>query len=253
MFFVSKAANECEQQAQQLHLNTDLQCSICYGAHHGKYCIRRLQRCFECHVRIKQKIDHAKNCGAREWYQSHKYVDLYVKIPSVRATISFGIPIAYALDGSFVDAKPGNELFSGMADVLFKFVSKSTIIIKTTGFTRIRLPVIVREKNGTFTERVIFMTSQDRTMVAANSSRIVYRPNLFNDFEHNTPLVLLLTDDFKDVSVDVNSGGKVYNCHLTPTPDGKKLKIPDDLQVKSQQFMPKLFDAELPSKKSKCQ
>lgn len=37
------------------------------------------------------------------------------------------------------------------------------------------------------------------------------------------------------------------------TPDGKKFKIPDDLEVKSQNFLPKLLDAEFLSKKSKRQ
>lgn len=176
---------------------------------------------------------------------------MYVKIPAVRASISFGDVISYISRGELVNPKEGTELFSGTADVLFKFASQSLHVLKTTGYTRIRLPVIVREKNGGFRERIVFFTSHDRTLVAANSSRVVNQLNFLNDYEHNTPLVLLLSNGCKKLSVEVNSGGKTYKHDINTTDDGAKFSIPDDLQIKSNNFSPKLFDAELQLKKSK--
>lgn len=98
---------------------------------------------------------------------------MYVKVAVVRAKISFEKPIHYIFDGSFVAAATGAQLFSGMADILCKFESPSVIAIATTGFTRVRLSIIVREKNGLLMERLVLLTSQDRTIVAANSARLV--------------------------------------------------------------------------------
>lgn len=198
---------------------------------------------------VQSTKDHAENCGARKWYRSEKYVDMYVKIPAVRVTISFQKPIQFLLHGAFVLPKPGSELFLGMADVLFKFASQSEISLKTTGFTRVRLPVIVRENNGTFTERIVFMTSHDRTVVAANSSRAVNQSNVLNGFEHNTPLVLFLPNGCAELSVDVSSGGQTFKYNIDVAPDGK-FNIPNDLEIKWNQFQPKPFDAEFPTKKS---
>lgn len=197
----------------------------------------------------KTEDDHAKSCGARSWFRSVKYMDMYVKMSAVRAMIEFNKPICYELNGSFIKATPEAELFSQMADVHFKFVSESKIELTTTGFTRIRLPVFVRDKNGAYTERLVIMTSHDRTIVAANSSRPVNQANALTGFEHNTPLLLLVQDGSTMVSVDVHSGGNIdtYKMHSI----GEKFVIPNDLDVKAQTFVPKLFDAEFPAKKLK--
>lgn len=176
---------------------------------------------------VRKESDHAKNCGVKNWYRSEKYVDLYVKIPAVRATISFASPVSYVYDGNFLEAKPDIELFSGMGDVQFKFASQSKIVLKTTGFTRIRLPVVVRQNNGQYTERIIFMTSHDRTIVAANSSRNVNQANFLNGFEHSTPLLLLLSGGCVKLSVDVNSGGMIHKYAINVPANGEKFEIPD--------------------------
>lgn len=226
---------------------TDAACLLCYGAHHGEYCQPCWEKCFECHLPVQAKADHAENCGAKDWFVSEKYVDAYVKIPAVRATFSFTKPISYLLYGKFVEAKPGMELFSDMADVLFEFESKTKVVLKTTGFTRIRLPVVIQDKN-IFTERIVFMTSHDRTIVAANSSRVVNDTNVLAEYEHNTPIVLLLETCTK-LAVDVFSGGKIHKYEVEVAADGKKFQIPTDLSVKSKNVTPKMFDAYFPSKK----
>lgn len=93
------------------------------------------------------------------------------------------------------------------------------------------------------------MTSHDRTAVAAKSSRVLNEANILADHEHNTPLVLLLDSACATVTVEIYSGGCTH--HYTMTFDGKKFKIPDDFNVASNNFVPKLFDAELPFKKMK--
>lgn len=149
-----------------------------------------------------------------------------------------------------MDAQPGLNVFSATADVQFKFASQSKIVLKTTGFTRIRLPVVTIERKGTkdiHTERIVFMTSADRTIVAANSSRIVNEANVLSEFEHNTPLVIF-HQAFSKMSVDIYSSGAVYNYQIDVATDNRYW-IPAELSVKSNNFTPKLFDADLPVKK----
>lgn len=110
-----------------------------------------------------------------------------MKIPAVRAEITFQKSVNFFLNGKFTEALPGMDLFSAMADVQLKFVSRTTLELKTTGFTQIRLPVAVKEQKGpseTYTERIVFMTSGDRTLVAANSSCVVHQSSIAAEFEH---------------------------------------------------------------------
>lgn len=225
-------------------------CTICYGAHHGENCRRFWERCFECHVPAQSKTDHAEKCHAKDWFKSEKYVNVYVKKPAIRSTITFEMPIRYLLYGEFVEAKTGMELFSAVADVHFEFVSPSKIAIKTSGFTRIRLPVIVDETDQTFTERLVFMTSHDRTLVAANSSRVVNHSNILSDFDHNTPLVLVLSGSVK-CSVEVHSGGSIQKFDIEAV--NKRFVIPDELNVHAKKFELRQFDADFPYQKMKRQ
>lgn len=228
---------------------------MCYGAHHdgGKHCKRFWERCFECHVPVKAKNDHSENCGAKNWLQSERYIEIYAKTAAIRATFSFQKAIKYLLYGEWVEAKSEMEVFSGMADVIFQFTSQSKLVLKTTGFSRIRLPVVVKENgpNGVYTERMVFMTSHDRTLVGANSSRVVNESNVLTEFEHNTPLVLLLSGDLAKMTVEVYSGGNIHKYEVGVVANGKKFLIPDQLDVKSKNFAPRTFDADIPLKKIK--
>lgn len=226
-------------------------CRYCYDENHGKNCRRYWEKCFECHVPAQEKTDHAENCGVKNWFQSEKYVDMYAKIPAVRAEITFEKSVSFFLNGKFTEAVPGIDLFSAMADVQLKFVSRTTLALKTTAFTRIRLPVVVKEQKGssdTYTERIVFMTSGDRTLVAANSSRVVHQSSIAAEFEHNTPMVLLV-QPFTKMTVDVHSGGRVHSYVVDYGFDGSRFRVPEELNVKSLTFTPKLFDAEIPVKK----
>lgn len=179
---------------------------------------------------------------------------MYVKVPVVRATISFNEPIHYVLGGAFVEAVAGVQLFSGMADALFKFESTSKIGIATTGFTRIRLSVIIRDKKGTLMERLVFLTSQDRTLVATNSARLVNEQNYLQDVEHNTPLVLCFPNGCSKVLVNVaesSGNSRKFEIGVTSTANGPKFQIPDGLDVKCRTAAPNLFDADFASKKMK--
>lgn len=224
-------------------------CMFCHGAHHGISCKRLLSRCYDCHNSITKKQDHAENCSAKDWFKSEN-VDVYVKIPAVRMVISFGTPIHYMLNGLLLEAQSGSELFSGMADAHFKFETSSKITIKTTGYTRIRVPII-HVNNGRFIEKLVLITSHDRTVIAAAGSRIVSEGNILNDVEHNTPIVLFLFGAYVNISIDAHSGGNVHNYDVLFDHLSKKYEIRKDLDVKSNNFATKMFDADLPIKKYK--
>lgn len=230
-------------------------CTFCHGAHHDSSCEKILSRCFDCHVSITKKQDHVESCSASDWLKSD-YVDIYVKIPAVRMVISFGSPIHYMINGSPTLAQAGTELFSSMADAHFKFETSSKITIKTTGFTRIRVPIVIRDNNGReprFTEKLVLMTSLDRTVIAAAGSRIVSETNILNDFQHNTPIVLFLFGPDVNIKIDAYSGGIIHKYDVAFDYFSKKYEIPKDLDVKSNHFATKMFDADLPIKKFKRQ
>ena len=179
---------------------------------------------------------------------------MYAKSSAMRARITSVKPFWYLSNGTFVRAEGGHELFSGMADVHFKFESNSQIVVKTTGFSRVRLPLIVRTKNGsswTHKEKIVFMTSHDRTVVAAFSSRIVNESNALNEYEHNTPLVLAIDDACAQLSLEIRSGGRSYQYQIAATSDGMKFQIPAEIDVVSANYTPKFFEAEMPTKKLK--
>lgn len=118
----------------------------------------------------------------------------------------------------------------------------------TTGFTRIRIPIICAHKYGhgtAFVEKLVLMTSHDRTMVAAHGNRIVSKENMVGDFGYNTPLVLVVDgDDDVTFSIKIHSrGGRVDE--YTVEYARKKFQIPNELDVKSTVFTPKEFDAVL--------
>lgn len=241
--------NDPLQQFLNEEVQQRIDCLVCYGAHHGEHCRQLWERCFECHLPAQCNTDHAEKCSSKARFRSEQYVEPYVKAAALRLAISFDKQVRYLSSGQFVSAKVGEELFSGLADCHFKFISHRQIELKTTGFTRIRLPLVTQEANGTLTERLVLITSHDRTAVAVKSSRVVSQANILADHEHNTPLVLILDSACATVSVDIYSGGCSYQYVITF--DGKKFKIPDDLNIASNDFVPKLFDAEFPFKKMK--
>lgn len=174
---------------------------------------------------------------------------MYVKPSAVRISIKSAVPLGYLSDNAFVNASADIDLFSGDADVHIKFMSPTTLVIRTTRFTRIRLPVVINDAYASYTERLVLMTSHDRSLVAALSSRVVQESNILTDVEHNTPLVVMLPGACADLTVEVNSGGQFHNYTIKATRDGKKYEVPDDLNVTSKHFKPMPFDAKFPARK----
>lgn len=223
-------------------------CMVCYGLHHSVECQRgKLGNCYECHVPIKHYDDHAQNCGAKQFFFSEK-VDKYVMIPSTRCIISFEAPINISLNGKIQMAQPGMQLFSSMSDAYFKFESSSKLIVMTTGYSRIRLPIVVQEGLDSI-ERLVLFTSHDRAILAALGCRTIVNENYFGDYQHNTPLVLHTLQNPSDLTVEVHSaGGRINAFKIAYRRDKNKFEIPLELDVKSKHFPPMTFDAPQPIK-----
>lgn len=210
-------------------------------------------RCFECHIPAKRVDDHAENCGSK-WYVS-RYEDIYVKIPAVRCVLRLGQPVRILKDGDFVEVPIDCTWFSPMADVLFKISAAGTIKILTSAFTRIRVPIVVDVVGATMKEKLVFVTSADRTMVCANSSRMCHPINAIGQFKSNTPIVLGIVGDVNTVlHVEIHSRGAYvhhYDIPLVFTDREGKFKIPEELDIASSKFNAASFDADIPQKKSK--
>lgn len=212
--------------------------------------------CFECHIPVKRISDHAQQCGSK-WYISPGE-NVYVKIPTIRCVLRFEIPFRLLMDGKFIEIKRDGFYFSRMADTLFKISKSDQIELFTTGFTRIRIPIVVKEDGRTniFKEKMILMTSADRTIVCANGARQINPNNSFDTFKHNTPLVLCIAGDIgHTVHVEVHSSGANVNRYQIPwlidenRADRNIFQIPRELDIASKVFDLNQFDADLPQKK----
>lgn len=245
------------------HFNTNQQLAHCRDIDNPEIAnvthpinTRQLEKCFECHATIHSAVDHVETCGAKDWFIS-KPTSVYVKCPVIRCEIHFKSQPKVNFKGDAINVQVGMKFFSSMADVYFKFESSTKVILLTTGFTRIRLPIVVAIKKGSttiFMEKLVLITSQDRTIVAAHSSRQVDESSVLNQFEHNTPLVFIIPSkqDAK-LTVNIHSAGPKVDVHEIEYHDRVgKYVVPDILDIKSTAFVPKPFDAKLPLKKAKC-
>lgn len=207
-----------------------------------------LDRCFECHAVCRNLGDHAEICPVKQWFVS-KPMEKYVKIPSIRWSISSESPISVLLNGHAQPAQPGLKLFSGISDAYFQFESYDKVVLMTTAYTRIRVPIVIEDDPGKLTEKLVLFTSPDRALVCARGSRRIFEDNATGDYEHNTPLVLYMLNSPFNLNIKVHSaGGQVNTFRIPYQGSDKKFSIPDQLDVKSPQMVHMKFDATLPSK-----
>lgn len=208
-------------------------------------------RCFECHVPAKRVDDHAEKCSSK-WYIS-LYQDVYVKMPAVRCVLKLGQPVRILKDGNFIDVQTDCIWFSPMADTLLKISVAGTVELLTTGFTRIRIPILI--DGETLKEKLVLVTSADRTIVCAKSSRVCDPNNAIGQFKYNTPIVLGIVGGVNTmVKVEIHSQGAIvrhYDIPLVFTDRNSKFEIPQELDIGSTTFNAASFDADIPQKKCK--
>lgn len=218
-------------------------CPTCFGAQHTNDCGKRyLESCFECHLPIDRVEDHAKFCSVKYSF-ARQYTEVYVKIATTRCELSFKSQLYYLHNGHAIEAGAGTKLLSCASDSYFRILSSQKIALMTSGFTRIRIPIVV--EGALNIEKIVLMTSLDRSMVAANGSRIVSRDNILKDYEHNTPLVLyMIGKQDLGFSVSVYSiGGKTTVFDVEYDARENRYVIPRDLDVKAKRYTPCEFDA----------
>lgn len=207
-----------------------------------------LERCFECHVPVRNSNDHVEICPVKQWFVS-KTMGKYVKIPRVRWAISFRSPINVFLNGKVQAAHTGMKLFSAMSDSYFHFESDKKLMLMTTEYTRIRVPIVIEDVPGNPIEKIVLLTSSDRAVVCVKGSRRIFENNVLGDFEHNTPLMLYMLRSPFNLAIEVHSaGGCVNKFQIEYQEDEKKFVIPAELDIKSSQTPSMTFDAALPTK-----
>lgn len=238
---VSMLGTESKSNVNRANSN----CTVCLGVDHSSGCQKGVfSSCHECHLIIRNIGDHAEGCTAKQWFVSGK-IEAYVKIPSIRMVILFASPISILLKGIVQVATPGLKLFSPMSDSYFKFASDKELIVQTTGYTRIRLPIIVEERQGIFTEKLVIFTSSDRAVVIAKGTRRIFDESaVLSDFVHSTPLALyMLKNGFNFVIKVYSAGGAMNVFDLKYQGDVKKFEVPAPLDVKSTELPLMKFDA----------
>lgn len=93
------------------------------------------------------------------------------------------------------------------------------------------------------------MTSSDRALVCAKGARRIMDNNFVGDYEHNTPLALIMWKGPFNMALTLHSaGGRVNEFEIPYDTDEKKFAVPGELDVKSPQSPVMSFDATLPSK-----
>lgn len=156
-------------------------------------------------------------------------------------------PIQVRLNDNLHMAQDGLRLFSAMSDSYFKFGSDRKLTVMTTSYTRIRIPIIVMVGDKAI-EKLVIMSSHDRTVVVAKGSREI-NSNVLGDYEYNTPIVLYFAERATNISVQVHSSGGVVNNHEVRYVEGQnRFIIPNEIDIKSASFTSHAFDAPMPSK-----
>lgn len=211
------------------------------------------ERCFECHVPVQRIEDHMQECGAK-WFISRNR-NVYAKIPTIRCVIRFETPPRLFMNRKFKEIESDGIYFSPMSDTFFKIEKNGTIQLLTTGFTRIRIPIIVEIMNGalkTFKEKMVLVTSQDRTIVCAKDNRNMDPANGIVMCKHNTPLMVCIGNTNTTVKLEVHSRGANLRVFEIPYRAGQNgFQIPSGLDISSKVFNLDHFDADLPEKKQK--
>lgn len=231
------------------NIPANLNCNVCLGAHHSASCERGdVTQCFECHLKIGNVNDHASACSVKHWFLSSP-VERYMNMLSTRCFFSFQSPVWVLLNGKLSLPTPGMLLVSSMCDSYFKFESSKKFSLMTSGYTRVRLPIILQENSDRFVEKIIVMTSHDRAIVVAKGSRLVTENNVLEDYQHNTPLILYMLENPEKFTVEVHgSGGRKVAHEISYDQYEKKFRIPPELDLKSKNTEAMTFDAVLPPK-----
>lgn len=179
-----------------------------------------------------------------------------MKIATIRCVLRLEQPLRILINGTFVPIEHDTKFFSPMSDTLFKISGTGKIELLTTGFTRIRIPIVIEEVNGPkkiFKEKMVLMTSHDRTIVCAKGSRLIGPVDGPDGFKHNTPLILCFVGN-ADVNfkVEIHSRGANVDRYEIPYRVGENsFQIPRQLDVASKGFNLNMFDADVPHKKQK--
>lgn len=228
------------------HVIPDGNCQTCFGAHHSNGCGSSLVKsCFDCHLPTFKYTDHANNCSAK-WYTSEQ-TNAYIQIPSERCVLTFKAPIQVLLDGQLKMAQKGLGMFSAMSDSYFKFESDRQMKVLTTDYSRVRIPVIAKDGNHVI-EKLVVMTSYDRSLVVAKGSREVGDDPL-GEYKYNTPIVLYFADQAADIDIEVHSEGGVKTNHNIEYIVGQnRFTIPKELDLKKKGDGSRKSDAPMPLK-----
>ncbi|XP_055304000.1 uncharacterized protein LOC129569294 [Sitodiplosis mosellana] len=204
---------------------------------------RSLDRCYECHTPIRHDNDHVKSCSFKNRFRSD-FVDRYIRIPAIRYIVSANTKIFHALDQCVQQIQVGIDLFSAAADVCIKPMSSSKFAV----LTPIRMPIVLKEKNNNLVEKIVFLTSSDRTVVAVHSGRAVSVDTVLKDFEHNTPAVLFLREGSGvdlSLSIEVFGASGTARSQIAFDDRHKNYVIPSDLDVRSRNWPARPFDADI--------
>lgn len=232
---------------------TALFCSACHRIHRSNECEQLpMEKCVECHKIVPKESDHLETCSFK-WYTSVP-IGVYVKLPVIRCDIKMASAFYWQRDHDLQRAYNGLVLASPMADTYFRFVSDHEFELATTGYTRIRVPIVIHEETRsgtTLDEKLILLTSHDRTVVVAKCSRQVSLASVIDDtYLHNTPLALHnQPGGSANLQLTVHGANRREQYHIPFDKAAQKFVVPTQLDVKAYKFLPLEFDAPVPKKK----
>lgn len=204
----------------------------------------QIKFCRECHKIIKRQSDHAQGCRFPPWG--------IINLPSVygsqlktRFAIEFDKPLRVFLGGDWKTPIKGTEMSCFMADCFIRFESNNNFLVKTTDFTRIRIPIVFKYLEGDsifYKEKLVFVTSIDRTLMAARANRD-YNPN--DDIEpglsQSTVLVIGLKACVPNIKISINVSGKSEQFEISFNETTQKFDIPGDIDMTVSQFTRRPF------------
>lgn len=212
----------------------DSSCLICLDSHDSNDCAERSPlHCPECHIFIRHTSDHAQVCENKSWVHD-MYHDLYVQMLKERCIISFNSPFRFLHDGTWRKGIEDLEMFSPVTGAFFRFKSDKDLSLYTTRYESIRIIVVVKERNGTFREKLLLLTSRRQLMVAKQLNGLFDRSKAKNTHERNTTLILVMSvNDNPRLTVNVfppNNPVRQYEVQYSNATE--KFDIPEGLDIK---------------------
>lgn len=212
-----------------------MDCLICMGSHASKDCAeRKLQHCKDCHVFIRHSSDHGSVCANKGWTYD-VYDELYVSMPRERCNIGIDCDFRFYYENTWRKPVEGIDAYSTTNGIYFRFKTDKDISLLSNGFARARILVVVKGTDGSFSQKLVLMTSQRKMMIAIPLNMPFDHANAKHTYQGDTSLILTVPGECNPaISISlfpVNGQARHYDIRFDNAT--QTFAIPNELKIEA--------------------